>query len=278
MTGFVLYCHTNPSLRATIIDQKPEGIIILILLILSTALVAVVSGPERGLAVDKYGAVFIGNMYYGAWAGFANGVFLLSSFIESMYGINVGRTMKERSSSFTYWTALLVSSLIVMGSAADTYNRNCDVPADEKQQPYCSRSVLAVSIGTIGVILSLIVVSFKISAGAAPFLMEVGMIIVLFLLYVFEIAYVTDIQGPGSPLGNLYYFSWISFFLTFMVGKACHEDYVEAQMIMEQQQNPVDLPMPTLANVSDDMEDPVASNTATNGVVAGQNVVQDDLI
>ena len=195
-------------------------------------------------------------MCYFAWAGFATGVFILSSFIESMFGINVRQTMKARSSSFTYWTALLVTSLIVMGSAADIYDRNCDVPTDEKQQPYCRRSVLAVTVGTIGVLLSLVVVALKISMGAAPFLMEVGMVVLLLFLYIFEIAYVTDIQGPWSPLGNLYYFSWISFLLTFMVGKACHEDYVEAQIIMEQQQNPVERPMPTLANLPDDHDDP----------------------
>jgi hypothetical protein len=254
--SFILYSHTNPSLQNTLIDRRPEGIIILALLAFSTAIVAIVSGPERGLAVDKDGAVFIGNMYYFAWAGFATGVFILSSFIESMFGINVRQTMKARSSSFTYWTALLVTSLIVMGSAADIYDRNCDVPADEKQQPYCRRSVLAVTVGTIGVLLSLVVVALKISMGAAPFLMEVGMVVLLLFLYIFEIAYVTDIQGPGSPLGNLYYFSWISFLLTFMVGKACHEDYVEAQIIMEQQQNPVERPMPTLANLPDDHDDP----------------------
>lgn len=203
------------------------------------------SGPDRGLAVDKDGAVFVGNMYYFAWAGLFNGIFILSSYIESTFGINVGQTMKARSSSFTYWSALLMSSMIVMGTAADVYNRNCDVAVEDKVQPFCKRSVLAVTVGTIGVLLSLVIVIMKISLGAAPFLMEVGLAVLLFLLYIFEVAYVTDIQGPGSPLGNLYYFSWISFLLTFMVGKACYDDYVEAQIIVEQQQ--ANRPMPTLS-------------------------------
>lgn len=241
----LLVVHRSSSLRSTIIDRKPEGIIILILLIFSTGLVAIVSGPDRGLAVDKDGAVFVGNMYYFAWAGLFNGIFILSSYIESTFGINVGQTMKARSSSFTYWSALLMSSMIVMGTAADVYNRNCDVAVEDKVQPFCKRSVLAVTVGTIGVLLSLVIVIMKISLGAAPFLMEVGLAVLLFLLYIFEVAYVTDIQGPGSPLGNLYYFSWISFLLTFMVGKACYDDYVEAQIIVEQQQ--ANRPMPTLS-------------------------------
>lgn len=258
MIIFTLFSHLNQSLRDRIIDNKPEAIIILILLVFSTILVAIVSGPDRGLAVDKNGAVFIGNMYYFAWAAFINGVLILANFMESAYGINVTETMRLRSSSFTYWTALLVSSLVVMGTCADLYNRNCDVAVENKPQPFCSQTVLGVVTGTIAVVLSLIIVALKISLGAAPFLVEVGTDLLLFILYVVEIAVVTDSGGPGAPLGNLYYFSWISFLLTFGVGKACHEDYVEAQMIVEQQQRTSERPMPTLANVTgggDDEDD-----------------------
>lgn len=249
---FTLGSHIYQPLRPIIIDQKPEGGIILLLTIFSTILVAIVSGPDRGLAVDKDGAVFIGNMYYFAWAGFINSIFILSSFIESVYGFNVRQTMRARSSSFTYWSALLVSSMIVMATSSDIYNRNCDVPVEDKAQPFCSRTVLAVSVGTIGVIFALAIVAMKMSLGAAPFLIEIGLNLMLFILYVLEIAYVTDIQGPGSPLGNLYYFSWISFLLTIGVGKACHEDYMEAQAIMdEQRQQAGERPMPTLASVTD---------------------------
>jgi len=253
--AFTLFSHLNQNLRNTIIDNKPEAIIILILLIFSTVLVAIVSGPDRGLAVDKNGAVFIGNMYYFAWAGLINGVIILANYMESAYGINVTETMRLRSSSFTYWSALLACSLVVMGTSADLYNRNCDVPNEEKPQPFCSQTVMGVVTGTIAVVLSLIIVALKISLGAAPFLVEVGMNVLLFILYIVEIAVVTDSGGPGSPLGNLYYFSWISFLLTFGVGKACHEDYVEAQMIVEQQQRTSERPMPTLANVTGGDED-----------------------
>lgn len=249
---FTLGSHIYQPLRPIIIDKKPEGGIILLLTIFSTILVAIVSGPDRGLAVDKDGAVFIGNMYYFAWAGFINSIFILSSFIEAVYGFNVRQTMRARSSSFTYWSALLVSSMIVMATSSDIYNRNCDVPVEDKAQPFCSRTVLAVSVGTIGVIFALAIVAMKMSLGAAPFLIEIGLNLMLFILYVLEIAYVTDIQGPGSPLGNLYYFSWISFLLTIGVGKACHEDYMEAQAIMEEQRHQAsERPMPTLASVTD---------------------------
>lgn len=53
-----------------------------------------------------------------------------------------------------------------------------------------------------------------------------------FLLMVcggFEVAFVTSHQGPGAPLGNLYYFSWIAFLSTFMLFASCLEDYNAAK-------------------------------------------------
>lgn len=246
---FVLGAHLSPLLRSKIIDHKAEGIIIGILLCMSIAIVAIVSGPERGLAVDKDGAVFIGNMYYFAWIGLFNVVSILSSFLESAYGLDVAYSMRSKSSSFTYWSGLLAASIIVMSTSADIYNRNCLVANEEKRQPFCSRSVIAVTIGTLGTLFSLAILTMKISLGAAPFLVEIGLGFLLFILYIVEIAHVTDVEGPGEPLGNLYYFSWISFLLTLGVGKACHEDYVEAQIIMDQQRNSPDRPMPTLRTV-----------------------------
>jgi len=128
--------------------------------------------------------------------------------------------------SFIFWTACMVSSLIVMGTSADIYNRNCEVAVEFKPQPFCGRSVFAITTGTIGVVFSLVMIIMKISIGITPFLMELGLAGILFILYCLEIVFVTAQQGPGAPLGNLYYFSWISFFCIFGVGKCCYEDYV----------------------------------------------------
>jgi hypothetical protein len=261
----VLTAHITTTLRI-FIGTRIEGLIIVALVIFSTILVSTITSPERGLAVDKDGAIYSGNMYYFGWAGFINGVVVASSFIESVYGINVRNSMRSNSTSFTYWVALLAAMLVEMGTSSDIYNRNCDV--QDKPQPFCQRTVLAISIGTIGVLLSLVIVAMKMVCGAAPFLLEAGTASFLFAMCVMELAYVTDAQGPGAALGNLYYFSWLSFLLTFMVGKACYEEYVEAQEIVEQQQQTANQPMPTLDNVVDDIDE--------DGEVQGVRKVPDE--
>lgn len=248
----VLTAHVATSLRI-FIGTRIEGIIIGALVVFSTILVSTITSPDRGLAVDKDGAIYSGNMYYFGWASFINGIVIASSYIESVYGIHVRNSMRSNSTSFTYWVALLAAMLVEMGTSSNIYNRNCDI--DNKPQPFCQRTVLAISIGTIGVVLSLMIVVMKMVCGAAPFLFEAGTACFLFAMCVMELVYVTDAQGPGSALGNLYYFSWLSFLLTLMVGKACHEEYIEAQQIVEQQQQTANQSMPTLENVVDDIDD-----------------------
>lgn len=227
-----------------IIDTKYELYISIFLIIPWTVLVALVSSATSGLAVDSDGAVYLGNMYYFTWASFINGILLLASIVESRFGISVraafenengsaastsnNENIKIPSMAFIYWFALMTTSIIVMGSSADIYNRNCEFAVDLKPQPFCSRTVFAITTGTIATIASLLIIVGKLSQYATPFLLEVLLSAVLFILYIFELFYATRADGPGSPLGNLYYFSWISFLLCFGIGKSCYDDYVYA--------------------------------------------------
>jgi len=136
-------------------------------------------------------------------------------------------TNKSPSMVFIYWSALMVSSLIVMGTSADIYNRTCEIETNLKPQPFCSRTVFAISTGTMSVISCLVVIISKLLYITIPFLIEICLCTILFVLYIMELVYVTGVDGPGSPLGNLYYFSWIAFMLCFGIGKCCYEDYVQ---------------------------------------------------
>ena len=51
----------------------------------------------------------------------------------------------------------------------------------------------------------------------------------MFICWIFGVAYLTSDQGPGAPLGNLYYFTWGSFLSAFMLLASCFEDYQAAK-------------------------------------------------
>ena len=68
----------------------------------------------------------------------------------------------------------------------------------------------------------------KIITPSSPFTLEAFLSLTLFIINAFGVAYVTSSYGPGAPLGNIYYFSWISFIATFYLCSSCYEDYLGA--------------------------------------------------
>lgn len=249
-------------LGAFFLATKIEGFTIGLHLLFTVIIVGIVSGPE-GLGMDSSNSVHLGNAYYFSWASFGVAVALMSNFINGYLHLDIVQELRERSASFIYWVAIMSTSLVVLGASSDTYNSTCDVDNNAKPQPYCRRTVYGIVMGLAGTLFSLLIIAMKITRGASPFLLEVGLIVLLTLLFTIGTALITDVEGPGAPLGNLYYFSWISLGLVLWVAKSLHEDYKSASgmeiggMGMTMEEDVVTSPRPTGAVVDqhDDMEE-----------------------
>ena len=99
----VVILHTKPLLSSIILGTRIEGVIILILISFWTALVAIVSDTRHGLATDSSGSISNGNLYYFSWAGLGTGVALLTSFIRSNYGLDMGGELRSRAERLQQW-------------------------------------------------------------------------------------------------------------------------------------------------------------------------------
>ena len=244
LASIMIISHLWEPAKPFVIGTKYEGIIACMSLLFSTILVAIITAPGHGLAVDNEGAIAFGNMYFITWLGFFNMVFISQNLVGTLTGINL---MESMNSTLFSWVLLFASSMMVMGSSSELHGMKCggggggDIP-----QPFCSRSILGVSVGVIGTLFSGGIVAMKILNIAAPFLVEAALIFWLFIMYIFEVAFVTGHRGPGAPLGNLFFFSWISLLLTIVIGNSCHVDYVAAQQPHEQVAT---TEMPTLAQI-----------------------------
>lgn len=251
--------HWHPAVGSVVLGTKAETSIIITCLAFAIVLVAIITGPGHGLAVDNDGSIAFGNQYYFSWVGLFTTFIITQNLIASRFGVNVMESMRNRSKSFSYWMALIFCSIVVMGSSSEYYGRRCSAAGNNKPQPFCSRCVFGITVGLIGIIFASGIVIMKITRGiTAPYLMEVGIVFWLFLLYLFEVAFITDNSGPGAPLGNLYYFSWISFLLTIAIANACHEDLLEAQ---QPHQQVATTEMPNLGQVPNDNDTDVAQDT-----------------
>mmetsp|Transcript_40763 Transcript_40763/g.49639 ORF Transcript_40763/g.49639 Transcript_40763/m.49639 type:complete len:325 (-) Transcript_40763:49-1023(-) len=207
-----------------IIDTPVEGIFIFILMCLWAANVAVVSNSQNGLAVNEYGVVVSGNLYYFSWGSFVCGITLFVSHLRSFFHIDVGEELRIRGARLHLWTALMVFCLVMMASSATIFDQYCG----RMKGYFCDCTVLSVSIGAVGVLLSLIIIGLKLSA-VTSLRCETVLSAHFFILLSCGVALITSEKGPGAPLGNLYYSAWAAFICTFLIGASVLEEYDAAR-------------------------------------------------
>jgi len=227
ITLIVVAMHLNAVSSLLIVGTKIEGGITALLVVFWIATVSVVTDSRRGLSVDQYGAVESGNLYYFSWAGFVCSVLLMVNYLRHVYNVDVTSGLQSRASRLTSWSGLLSTSLVVMGSSANFYDVTCggDYAYEDGK---CSRAVFGIVLGALATLSSVGIVGMKIATTRAPFLVEAGVSSISLVLYGFGVAFITSQQGPGAPLGNLYYFTWISFLVSFLLVTSCVEDYNNA--------------------------------------------------
>ena len=150
-------------------------------------------------------AGYNGNLYYFLWAGFIRSIMLLVNYLRHMFNVDVAGAIRNRSARLTAWSALLATSLVVMGASANFFDTTC---GGGEQNGKCSRAVFGIVLGALSTLASVGIVGIKIATSKAPFLVEVAAASLLLILYIFGVSIITSQQGPGAPLGNLYYFTW----------------------------------------------------------------------
>mmetsp|Transcript_26670 Transcript_26670/g.37586 ORF Transcript_26670/g.37586 Transcript_26670/m.37586 type:complete len:326 (+) Transcript_26670:202-1179(+) len=228
LTFVVVLMHVSSIASVFIVGTKLEGAVCIILAAFWAATVAIVSDSSNDLAVDSAGQVKNGNLYYFSWAGFVTSVVLCVSYLRGVFGVDVAGEIRSRSARLTTWSALLASSLVVMGTSANIFDQKCTgdkYMEYHEDAVYCTRTKFAISLGAIVTSMSLVIVGMKIATTTAPFMAECIMALLSTILYAFGVAFVTSAKGPGSPLGNLYYFTWISFLSGFLLSASCVEDW-----------------------------------------------------
>jgi hypothetical protein len=213
----------HPITSSMLVGTKVEGFLILVLTAFWAATVSIVSDARNGLAVGDKGAVTNGNLYYFSWAGFVCAIMLIVSYLRGVFGVDVAGEIRNRSARLTQWSALLAAQLIVMGASANIFDQKCSPQIEN--DTFCNRTKFGISVGAIGTAFALVVVGMKISTSSVSFMMEAAFSVLLTIMNAFAVAYLTSAQGPGSALGNLYYFSWISLVFSAMLIASCFDTY-----------------------------------------------------
>ena len=231
VTFAAIGAQLHPLGASLFVGTQVEGIVCTILLAFWTTIVAIntdAGDSLREIGVnDESNAVQNANLYYFSWAGFITAVILMVSFLRDATGIDMIENVQSRGQRLQYWGAFLATAIVVLGGAARTLADDCP---DDGKPGYCPKTVFAITVGTFGCFLAGLVILSKVVnytavAGPAPFLLELGSSVFLTIMNALGVAYTTSAGGPGSQIGNLYYFSWGSFLVAAVLAAECYKEY-----------------------------------------------------
>lgn len=131
------------------------------------------------------------------------------------------------------WVAIWKVCFVILGAGLHvwrTISDNCEF--DEITYgavTFCSRTILAITVALTGLSVSSIVVVSRFllslcpSCGCQRLQSHVEMLTSLFLVFLFvaAVALITGIGGPGQSVGDLYYSTWLAFWVSLSTFVSC---------------------------------------------------------
>lgn len=162
------------------------------------------------------------NVYYFTWGAFIAVITTLFEVTKHIF--NPSDIKHPRLGS---WSLLTTASVIVMISSVSAYTNGS---LDEScklfggKSAYCARSIFGISLGCLSAFLSgltMLGVLFGPKDSNGVLQVEAILSLLISISWAFGVAYITGSRGPGTMIGNLYYFTWISFFSALVILLNC---------------------------------------------------------
>jgi hypothetical protein len=163
--------------------------------------------PDNDLAVGAEYSISNANLYFFGWGAMISCICLAGDFAKQANG-------DEDSPVAMKWILLGATSLVVMGTSSSIYSEvGCKQlkKTDEWDdwEEYCTRANFGIWFGLCSGILALLVAPFK----SAPFMCHTLVSLLMLVLWCCAVSFLTFGGGPGTTLGNIYFATWIGFFL-----------------------------------------------------------------
>jgi len=181
-------------------------------------------------AVNGIGEIEMANLYYFSWASILTAGIQMTSYIKDFLGIKMTDYMAA------VWVGIIKVCFVILGSSLhiwDTIHDKCGF--DEITMgaiTFCSRTILAICVALFGMIIGGLVVLVRLflmtckSCQCRRLQSHIEMILSLLLLLIFgtAVAMITGIGGPGQSVGDLYYSTWLAFWVSMFVFISCFNE------------------------------------------------------
>jgi hypothetical protein len=190
---------------------------------------------EDSWAVNSIGEVKMANLYYFNWASIVSAGMQMMSYVKSYFQINYTDYMS------VVWIAICKVCFIILGASLHIWNTisgNCEIDQISfSSVTFCSKTVLAILVSITGILIGVLVVLVRMFLHAYPrcrckrIQSHVELLISMFLVLLFgaALALITGIGGPGQSVGDLYYSTWLAFWVSLWIFVTCYSELQEEE-------------------------------------------------
>lgn len=166
-----------------------------------------VAGMMVDEALDLPNAIMLGhiangNLFFSSWGALIVSLILFTSHCETFFE-------RKDDKHLYHWVGFTVSGLVVMCRTGKFWANWCDGSTDTKQ---CSRTLFGLILGLLSFAVGMALIAVNLELALAQ------LISVLFLVaWCFAAAYLTYDEGPGVPVGTLYFGVWFALLFSLAV-------------------------------------------------------------
>jgi hypothetical protein len=232
---FALCLH--PFMYSVASHPLVGGILSVLLFLVWLVDLVITMHSDDSWAVNGIGEIQIANLYYFSWCSIITAGLLMMSYAESI----VGR--ENKNEMFVIWAGNVKVCMVTLGASlhvwhgiADGCVPDFDEDLEEGNAAFCTRTRFAMAIGVTGILSGWLVMVSRILGCPIPkkfrTYVETCLSVLLILMFGVGVALVTGIGGPGQTVGDLFYSSWLSFFVSLVIFVTCI-DQLQQQEIIE---------------------------------------------
>lgn len=233
---FIL-CLSKRCYRAVVSRFFVGGVLAILSFTLWLGDLVLTMHSEESWAVDGIGEIEMANLYYFSWAGILTAGFQMMSYIKAVIPAVPTDYMS------IVWVAICKVCFVILGAGLHIWHTiagNCGF--DEityGADVFCSRTVLAIFVSLAGMFVGGLVVLSRCFALLFPrckcgrVQAHIEMLVSIFLVLLFgaAVAIVTGIGGPGQVVGDLYYSTWLAFWVSLGIFVSCESEVRSYQTV-----------------------------------------------
>jgi hypothetical protein len=185
---------------------------------------------EDSWAVNSIGEMKLANLYYFSWAAILTAALQMISYLKPLLGD------KSKDATFLVWAGIVKVCMVILGAASHVWYNIKDSCSDVETEsaPFCSRTRFAQFVACAGVLSGWSVMGSRILgcsiSSRTRHRAEALLSIMLVILFGVAVALITSIGGPGQSVGDLYYSTWLAFWVSIGIFVSCYDQLKQEEL------------------------------------------------